>query len=891
MGIALRLYALALVPILFVLAGAGIVIRQANRQAQEATLVGRSIPELAARQSLLAALLPEAGATELDMRTAALDGALRKMVQKIATLASVPEAQGNVNDALAAIGARDPRLAGRYRADVAAARAFAKRPGTSAEMSMWKYSALQRGVLDDLINSNNDLISQIAGLGSYSKVSSRLQTLNTLGVALFNRESEFDTLGQLMLGSALPRPALIANLGRTSALYEQASQQLLHSTDPQAAASWAALINNPATTRIDTLFARLMNRDDMNPAILFESAMPVAKASTLLVETTVDVSSQERSHLLSLSASVKASAVKTLRLTLLGALLLLAMSFLFALRVTRSIRAPLADLESGARSANSDGAQVKAIVPRGPRETRTVISSFNDLLANLRLVEAKSQALAALDLTNPALEARLPGRIGSALDASMRALSDSVAERTKLAAQLAYDAEHDALTGLASRQLALNRLGVSLLGHRQAGSQLAVLFIDLDGFKLVNDTHGHRTGDQLLVRVAELITALVGGDGTVARLGGDEFLVLAENCNAKSALSLGNAIVQALTQSLELATVTASVGASVGVALSDLGTGSPMDLVGQADLALYRAKRDGRGRVQLFDESMQREARDRVDRESALRATLERGGDELQLHFQGMVNGAGHTEAVEALVRWARPGLGLLLPEQFLPLAEATDLVIDVDCWVLSAAIRQAAAWRRDPRSPDLILSVNVAGRHLLSGQLASNVQRALAETGLSPRSLIIEVTEAVLSANAEVAARELAALRATGVRIAVDNFGTDAASVSILRALPLDVLKIDRSLVENAHNPSGRDLLGVLSNLGHVLGLTVIAIGVETQEEYEAARTRGADLIQGQLITRPVPATQFSAILAAGATSRTAPSRLTQRQAHETLSTPVSQV
>jgi diguanylate cyclase (GGDEF)-like protein len=863
-GIALRLYALALVPILFVLLGAGLQIQRAHREAQQAALVGSSIPEIAARQSLLVALMQEAVATQIATRAAVMTEELRAMLRRIGSLQSVPRAKASVDLALAALRVQDPELATRYRTHIDAARQFAGQPSTTAEVGSARYEQLQSQVLTDLIDSDVDLISKIAGLSAYSGLSSALETINVLGTTLYNREVQFDTLAQLILGSAHPRSELIATLGRTSGLYDQASRQLLVNNNPQVSASWSELINGPDTKLMDGLFNQLMTRETVDSATLIKSSAVEGKASAAVVVTTLNIASQGQAQLSALSTSVQESANNTLRTTLLAALLTLAVTFLFALRVTRSIRTPLSDLERGARAANSGETDITAIRSRGPRETRTVISSFNDLLANLRLVEAKTQALAELDLTNPALDAQLPGRMGAALDASMRALSESVAERTKLSEQLAHDAEHDALTGLANRQLALNWLGTTLQAHRQTGGRLAVLFIDLDGFKLVNDTHGHRIGDQLLVRVADVISAVSAGEGMVARLGGDEFLVLAEGLTIESAHALGKRLVDALSRRMELRTLSVSIGASVGVALCGDGSGQPADLVAAADLALYRAKQEGRGRVHVFDESMQHQAGELAEREEALRAMLARGGDELHLHFQSIVNGAGQVEAVEALVRWARPDHGLLLPDEFVRDAEVSDIVIDLDCWVLLAALRQAAAWQQDPHRSGLIVSVTVSGRHLLSGQLVDHVEQALRSTGVSARSLIIEIDGAVLAGDPDLATRELALLRAVGIRVALNHFGVGSTSVSTLRGLPLDVLKLDRSLVRTALAPADRDLLGALSNLGHVLGLTVIAEGVQTSEQWEVVRANGADLAQGPLFTQPVPAAQFTAMLAA---------------------------
>jgi diguanylate cyclase (GGDEF)-like protein len=856
-GIAVRLYALALFPVVIALAAAGILIGQARQQTQEAGLIGDSVPRLAARLHLSGAVMEEAGATEIGIGTSSLGAAAGDLLPVKNVVGSLPAARRQVDGDLDAISRWDPSLVARYRPQLEAARSLSDRPGVTTEASAGRYHSLEAVVLADLISSDDELIGRVGDLSSRVAVIAGVQTLSSLNAALYYRHLQFDTLGQLMVGSVLPRTVLIGNLAAATAMYKQAADQLAISKDQQVGRDWAALVGGSSTRNVDATFAELTSRGNVDPAALLRNLLATTQAATALARTVTSLTDHEQASLTSLSGSVRADATRTMRTTALIALLVLVVACLFALRVTRSIRNPLTALERSARSLTSEGTAVQTISAQGPRETRTVIAAFNDLLANLRLVEAKSLALADLDLTNPALETRLPGRIGTAMDASLRALSDSVGERTRLAQQLAYDATHDALTGLANRQAAMSWLDDAFLELRMESTHLAVIFVDLDGFKLVNDTYGHRVGDELLVRVSELMQATIGSDEMVARLGGDEFLLVTRPQNADEAVLLGQRIVSALTQTFTLGSVSASVGASVGVALSGKEVTSTGELVARADLALYRAKQNGRARVQLFDEALHREMTSRTERESALQATLARGGDELGLLYQAMVDPQGRVKAVEALVRWARPGIGQLEAGEFVPLAEATELIVGLDRWVLASAAQQAAAWRLDPALADLAVSVNVSGKYLLSGGLPEYVASVLAEAALPASSLILEISETVLLTETRGTTRELDALRAMGVRVAVHDFGAGITSVSELRCLPVDIVKIGRSFIQELTEPTGRTLVGLFADLGHAVGLEVVAQGVETQEQRAALATVGADLLQGHLIGKPVPAEQ----------------------------------
>ena len=441
----------------------------------------------------------------------------------------------------------------------------------------------------------------------------------------------------------------------------------------------------------------------------------------------------------------------------------------------------------------------------------------------------------------------------------MRVLAASVAERDRLAQELTHQAMHDLLTGLPNRASALTVIDAAVARGLRAGTPVSVLFVDLDGFKLINDTHGHQAGDRLLVEVSTRMRACARNGELVARLGGDEFLLVAEDTDAQGAVVLAERVIAELSTPMEFQGNQLSVGASVGISVVMDGPVSAEDILGRSDLALYRAKAQGRGRVELFDRSLQEAQEHQRDVETALRDTLERGGDELILHYQPVISAAtGAVEGVEALVRWHRPGHGQVYPDDFIPIAEKSALIIALDRWVLATAAAQAMAWLTQRTKSDLTVAVNISGRHLLSGRLPGNVREVLASSGLPARSLILEITETVLITDLPTVSVQLGDIQNLGVRIAVDDFGTGFTSVAALRSLPLDIIKVDRSFVMGIDEGSNHALVTMVTRLGHQLGATVIAEGVETQEQRCTLTELGADQLQGYLISRPVTAADF---------------------------------
>ncbi len=435
-----------------------------------------------------------------------------------------------------------------------------------------------------------------------------------------------------------------------------------------------------------------------------------------------------------------------------------------------------------------------------------------------------------------------------------------VTEREALQQELARLAFTDALTGLPNRTMFMGRLKRALPPARP--NRLAVLFLDLDGFKVVNDSLGHAIGDALLQAVAQRLTGCVSARDLVARFGGDEFALLLHLVRGpQHALRKAARIIDALRSPFTVEGREFFVSASIGVALNQAHHMSAEELLREADIALYQAKATGKARAALFEPSMNEQALKRLELETDLRHALERG--ELELRYQPEVDiASGHVTAVEALVRWQHPRHGLLRPDVFVPLAEESGLILMLGIQVLRAACRQARAWM-ETLAEAPVVSVNLSARELTHPTLVADVRAILAETGLDPALLRLEITETAAMQDTEATTSTLAALRALGVRIAVDDFGTGYSSLSYLRRLPVDTLKVDRSFVTATdHDPQAVTILQAITALGRALGLEVTAEGVETEEQCQRVRTAGCTSAQGFYFAQPLTAEAITCLL-----------------------------
>ena len=455
------------------------------------------------------------------------------------------------------------------------------------------------------------------------------------------------------------------------------------------------------------------------------------------------------------------------------------------------------------------------------------------------------------------------GTVSPMTDDSVVYVARDITARKALEAQLSFQALHDPLTGLANRVLFHDRVQHAFAGSERAGGRIAVLFLDADEFKTVNDSLGHGLGDQLLTTLAHRLLNATRGCDTVARLGGDEFAVLIEHASADAdAIIVAERIAASLRVPFALGDCQMSVSASIGIARAS-DDDNAETLLRNADVAMYQAKHEGRGRHAIFEPAMHRALVDRMALESDLRDGIERG--ELRLVYQPIVElQTGRLTAIEALVRWAHPRRGILPPALFVPLAEETGLIVPLGRYVLREACRQAVVWQNASAGAAApAVAVNLSGRQFDQEDLAADVAAALQESGLNPACLVLEITESVVMRNTEATVLQLHALKALGVQLAIDDFGTGYSSLSSLQRFPIDILKIDRSFIDGVTRGGNNAALArTIIALGDMLAMRTVAEGIEHEDQQELMHKLGCRFGQGYLFAKPVSADEITLLL-----------------------------
>lgn len=669
-------------------------------------------------------------------------------------------------------------------------------------------------------------------------------------------------------GAGTRRSAL--RLGGDMTLLVSAGRRLSQAGIPAAAEAWHAYASSSAVAD----FNRLLHDGALGMQMPFRDGRIDTAPGTIPLGTLIAAFHAVPQHASLISKSVDVTAATARRQMAVIAnhdgldyeLWLLALGiagFVFlagAVLLALSISRPLRRLEEAARAVVAGELGGEPLPTAGPKEMATVGTAFNSLMANLRLLEAKARALASCDFDDEALSQPLPGLLGASLQDSARVLAGSIQDRDQLQQRLAHEATHDALSGLPNRAAAIVQLQQTLDRAAKRGDTTAVFHVDLDNFKQVNDVFGSHAGDHVLRAVASrLLSACSRGD-IVARLGGDEFLVVTERVETDvDAQVVGGRLLAALSGHVSWDGVDLSTGASVGLALCRGAEPSASQLLAWADLAVSEAKRAGGARLRVFDQSLRERLalRDEVERD--LRADLEMGGGGLVLYYQPVVDTLMRVIGVEALLRWVRPGSGLVGPDDFIPIAERTDLIIEIDRWVLATAVEQLVEWSSDPVLAALNVAVNVSGRHVMHRTLPGYVTHLLSQSRVDPGRLTIEVTETVLLDDLRLAAGQLEALQRLGVRVAIDDFGTGYTSLAHLQHLPVDSLKIDRTFVAGLGSSSNDSLIGMIIDLARHLDLLTVSEGVETAEQLDVLTGLGTDRVQGFLIARPMPRETFA--------------------------------
>ena len=490
---------------------------------------------------------------------------------------------------------------------------------------------------------------------------------------------------------------------------------------------------------------------------------------------------------------------------------------------------------------------VAALRDVAPAVPIVVLTSLDDEMVGLEAIEAGAQ--------DHLLKAESDGRlIGRAVHYAV--------ERARFERQLDYQALHDSLTGLPNRLLLLDHLELALRQAEASSERVAVLFVDIDRFKLINDSLGHGAGDRILIETAQSLEAVVRPGDTVGRFGGDEFAVVCALAGEHDLDRLAEQVAKALAEPVTISGREVFVSASIGIGLSgDGGPTAAEDLVRSAEVALDRAKEKGGSRWELFDVDMQRRALRRLETEHDLYRAIER--DELRVLYQPQVRCSdGALTGVEALVRWQHPKRGLLGPQEFVPLAEETGLIEPIGAWVLEQACRQAHDWTEMRPETPLKVSVNLSVLQLMQPGIVDAVTAVLRDAALDPGELCLEVTETTMMRDPAATLGTLVELKRLGVQVGIDDFGTGYSSLGYLSRLPIDLLKIDRQFIVGLDQPDNTRIVSALISLSHALGLTVVAEGVEHPRHVTSLTALGCDVAQGYLFGKALPATEITSFL-----------------------------
>jgi diguanylate cyclase (GGDEF)-like protein len=481
--------------------------------------------------------------------------------------------------------------------------------------------------------------------------------------------------------------------------------------------------------------------------------------------------------------------------------------------------------------------------------TRTVVRP-------LRAMATTAEQMRSGDYSGRVARSRIPEL--DALASAVNHLAERVEDQL---ADLSYQAYHDRLTDLPNRALFLDRLEHALVQAERRGESVVVVFLDVDDFKLINDSLGHGLGDQLLVAVAERLRRCLRAADTLARLGGDEFTVLLEGVTRlEDALVLAERIRRTLLQPFHVDDKELFISASIGMTVST-GRDAPDVLLREADLAMYRAKTAGKARCEVFDQTMSAQLEDRLALQTDLRRALEH--DELRVHYQPIVDLAtGEIVEVEALVRWQHPQRGLVPPLQFIPLAEEIGAIAALGQWVLTEACRQLRNWQHQRQTP-LAVSVNLSPRQFQHAELVADITGVLQETRLAPQLLKLEITETIVMEEGESTLRKLKALTDLGVQLVVDDFGVGYSALSYLKRFPFQGLKIDKSFVDGvSHNPADMAIVRAVIMFAKALGLVVTAEGIESHDQAVRLLSLGCDKAQGYYFSRPLPAEEIVKVI-----------------------------
>jgi diguanylate cyclase (GGDEF)-like protein len=846
-----RLFVLVLIPLLGLSGFAAIQVHSRWRNADEAHRVQQLVQatgELSrARAALLQELLPDlTRGLKRNPRLAMLLGLDAASIERVGPTDAQIAGLRRLTDARIARLAKDSLTADQAARSRSGAALFRAQIDSGRQMLLGFTTA--RTVVESLADAQQDTAQRAAPIGLSGNVNSAVGDLQRV-----SQLAQFAGVELVRLaGTRFPRqasePEPVQAWLQVWSGYTSAVPNVVRHSAPQIAAAVRRVLGAPAARTFDQAMNTLVQRRAPVTAQLLLRGYRQAEQRDAGLAAVLELAV---ARALDAADGQRRTALGQLWLTLGLIALLVAISALLAWRVQRSLSRPLARL---ARSARKVSEGVLDDVPvGGPREVRTAARGLSAAVANLRKIESQAAAVAAGDLDGDVVRRALPGPLGAVVQSSIETIIGAIHERDVAKTDLAHRAAHDALTELPNRAHAMVMIEQALSRAQRTSATTGLMFVDLDFFKAVNDTFGHEAGDTVLRTAARRMQDVVRTGDTVARLGGDEFVVVLEDVGSEADfVKLADRVIETVSTPIEIGKRCVRIGASVGIAVCRDGNVDADRLLAEADAAAYRAKRSGRGRVGIFDDDL----RDSLSRRAELEAAIGDGlaAGEFVLHYQPVVElRSGRPLGVEALIRWNRPGHGLLPPADFVPVAELSTLINDLGRWTLREATAQLARWDQESGSDELTVAVNVSGRHLASNQLVPDVRDALVAAGIDAHRLVVEITETVL-VDDPIATANMIELRGLGVRVAIDDFGTGYTSIGQLPRLPIDTLKIDRSFVASS-DPACRELVGLIVAAAHAFNLTVVAEGIELAEDVERLNAVAVESGQGFFFARPEPA------------------------------------
>ncbi len=655
-----------------------------------------------------------------------------------------------------------------------------------------------------------------------------------------------------------PQASLVSMIG-ASASFDASIRQLRELIDPSRRARFDQIVNSPDFTAVAKSLPTYID------AVSTAADTPeqvVTRPEDIKLLTDVLLGSFTRLELLKSYGNsfllqevnhaddVQATAESARRLAIGAMVLSVLVSLILLVLVIRSVLRPLGRLARRSRQVREGDLSGEPEKPIGPTDLRVVTRAFNDMVTTLKAYESQLDRLAQGDTE---VDESLPGPLGDTVRRSVSQLATVTSQLHESHAAANVQARTDSLTGLANRTAAMERLSIIGMQARQDGHTGAIIFLDLDGFKSVNDTQGHSEGDRILTELADRVRRACPLD-VVARIGGDEFLVLMERAESLDRVTArARELIAAIS-----APCTGSGGqlftlsASAGVAMVD-GLRDPLASVAQADSAVYHAKERGRGRVEAFDERLAHVIEERAEMALTMRHGLAQ--QQFSLCLQPIIDIAtSHPIGAEVLLRWNRPGVGEIGPSEFIPIAERTGVIVDLESWVLEEAVGILRDWRLDATTSRMRLAVNISGRHIVEGNLVSLLDELCRRANVNPNLLDLEITETHLVADIARAGTVVDDLRAQGVNVAIDDFGTGYSSMSYLHRLTVDTLKIDQVFVAGmCDDRLDRTIVELLLRLGDSLGLKVVAEGVDSEQKLSLLRELGCPWAQGYYIARPM--------------------------------------